>query len=123
MIEASQIRQKESKIFSKLDSPWLIHVLLYELLIGRNKTLRGKTVYEKSLLKHKTFLLAEWARLKVKKKAKCDAEMATCAASEGVAMSKDDGKGAQHALPRYVRVNTLKASVDDVIRDYEKRVC
>ena len=132
MISTSGIREKESKILSKLESPWLLHVLLYELLIGRDKTLKGKTVFEKCLLQRKTFLAAEWARLKVKKKAKSDADMAikperNGAASNGVAsITGTEGeardRNAPTALPRYVRVNTLKATMNEVVAAYVERV-
>ena len=111
----------------------MLHVLLYELLIGRKKSLQGKTAFEKALLKHRTFLAAEWARLKVKRKARSDGEMITTTTTtktkkDNGTVETENGEGLKSdgdtsiTLPRYVRVNTLKASVDDVVREYEKRV-
>ena len=125
VIDLSQIRKKE-KVFSKLETPWLLHVLLYELLIGRKKSLKGKTAYEKALLKHKTLMAAEWARLKVRRKAKSDAEMASTAETthKGV-IEMIDGKGEkyeQNSLPRYVRVNTIKATTQEVVKEFVERV-
>ena len=71
-------------------------------------------------------MAAEWARLKVRRKAKSDAEMASTAETthKGV-IEMIDGKGEkyeQNSLPRYVRVNTIKATTEDVVKEFVERV-
>ncbi|KAL8198695.1 UNVERIFIED_CONTAM: putative 28S rRNA (cytosine-C(5))-methyltransferase [Gekko kuhli] len=87
--------------------PHLAKVLAYDLLLG--KGLRGGGRGKVLVLKHRARLQAELARLKVQKKVSRNEDLLPPA-------------GAEQALqvPRYVRVNTLKTHLDDVV-DYFKR--
>ncbi|XP_015269036.1 PREDICTED: probable 28S rRNA (cytosine-C(5))-methyltransferase [Gekko japonicus] len=88
--------------------PHLAKVLAYDLLLG--KGLRGGGRGKVLVLKHRARLQAELARLKVQKKVSRNEDLLPPAG------------GAEQApqVPRYVRVNTLKTHLDDVV-DYFKR--
>ncbi|XP_033113580.1 probable 28S rRNA (cytosine-C(5))-methyltransferase [Anneissia japonica] len=82
----------------------LAQIYLYELLFG--KGLHGNKKAVKAVLRHKTSLNAALARLKIKAKVSRNEDLL----AEEVKMSK--------VIPRYVRVNTLKTSMDDVIQHF-----
>ncbi|XP_048375114.1 28S rRNA (cytosine-C(5))-methyltransferase isoform X1 [Sphaerodactylus townsendi] len=88
--------------------PLLAKVLVYDLLFG--KGLRGGGRWKALVLKHQARLKAELARLKVQKKV-----------SRNEDLLPPSGQAEQAPqIPRYVRVNTLKTHLDDVV-DYFKR--
>uniref|UniRef100_UPI002541A67F 28S rRNA (cytosine-C(5))-methyltransferase n=1 Tax=Euleptes europaea TaxID=460621 RepID=UPI002541A67F len=88
--------------------PHLAKVLAYDLLFG--KGLRGGGRWKGVVLKHQARLKAELARLKVQKKV-----------SHNEDLLPPSGRAKQAPqVPRYVRVNTLKTHLDDVV-DYFKR--
>ncbi|XP_060115304.1 28S rRNA (cytosine-C(5))-methyltransferase [Heteronotia binoei] len=87
--------------------PHLAKVLTYDLLLG--KGLRGGGHGKALVLKHRARLQAELARLKVQKKVSRNEDLLPLA-----------GAGQAPQVPRYVRVNTLKTHLDDVV-DYFKR--
>ncbi|KAI1893700.1 hypothetical protein AGOR_G00126390 [Albula goreensis] len=86
----------------------LAKVLVYDLLIGQGLKCGGS--WKTMMMKHRSRLQAELARMKVKKKVSRNVDL--------LSSSSQQIEGNQ--LPRYVRVNTLKTTVEDVI-DYLKR--
>lgn len=83
-------------------------VLVYDILFGKGLKCGG--VWKMIARKHQARLKADLARLKVKKKVSCNEDL--LAPAEGVVKAP--------ALPRYIRVNTLKTNAENVI-DYFKR--
>uniref|UniRef100_A0A8B9E0K4 NOP2/Sun RNA methyltransferase 5 n=1 Tax=Anser cygnoides TaxID=8845 RepID=A0A8B9E0K4_ANSCY len=92
----------------KLPLP-LAKVLVYDLLFGKGLKCGGR--WKALLRRHRARLEAELARLKVRRGVSRNEEL--LAAAPGA------GPGAPR-VPRYVRVNTLKTRVDDVV-DFFKR--
>ncbi|KAJ8368756.1 hypothetical protein SKAU_G00087840 [Synaphobranchus kaupii] len=86
----------------------LAKVLVYDLLIGQGLKCGGS--WKVMMMKHRSRLQAELARMKVKKQVSRNQDLLS---TSGRQIEGDK-------LPRYVRVNTLKTTVDDVI-DYLKR--
>uniref|UniRef100_K7FKL4 NOP2/Sun RNA methyltransferase 5 n=1 Tax=Pelodiscus sinensis TaxID=13735 RepID=K7FKL4_PELSI len=86
-------------------------VLVYDLLFGKGLKCGGR--WKVLVLKHRARLQAELARLKVHRKVNCN---------EDLLAPTEAGNQASPApqVPRYVRVNTLKTCLDDVV-DYFKR--
>ncbi|XP_067289762.1 probable 28S rRNA (cytosine-C(5))-methyltransferase isoform X2 [Pseudorasbora parva] len=86
---------------------YLAKVLVYDLLIGQGLKCGG--AWKVLMMKHRSRLQSALARIKVKRKVSRDQELLP--------------SGSQHTqdvIPRYVRVNTLKTTLDDVV-DYLKR--
>lgn len=92
---------------TKLRMP-LAKVLVYDLLMGQGLKCGGS--WKSMLMKHRPRLQAALARMKVKKKVSKNDDLLPPSVKR---LSADQ-------LPRYVRVNTLKTSVDDAV-DYLKR--
>uniref|UniRef100_A0A8C8SBP1 28S rRNA (cytosine-C(5))-methyltransferase n=1 Tax=Pelusios castaneus TaxID=367368 RepID=A0A8C8SBP1_9SAUR len=88
--------------------PVLLQVLVYDLLFGKGLKCGGR--WKVLVLKHRARLQAELARLKVRKKVSCNDDLLT----------PTEGSIQASQVPRYVRVNTLKTCMDDVV-DYFKR--
>ncbi|KAJ8414505.1 hypothetical protein AAFF_G00037070 [Aldrovandia affinis] len=86
----------------------LAKLLVYDLLIGQGLKCGGS--WKTMMMKHRSRLQAALARIKVKKKVSRNQDL--------LSESSQQIAGAQ--LPRYVRVNTLKTTLEDVI-DYLKR--
>ncbi|KAF5892952.1 putative 28S rRNA (cytosine-C(5))-methyltransferase, partial [Clarias magur] len=84
----------------------LAKVLVYDLLIGQGIKCGGN--WKAVMLKHRPRLQAALARIKVKRKVSRNEDLLPVS----VQSNKD--------IPRYIRVNTLKTTVEDVI-DYLKR--
>lgn len=92
---------------TKLRMP-LAKVLVYDLLLGQGLKCGGS--WKAVIMKHRSRLQAALARMKVKQKvSKNDDLLPDCVK-----------RPAADQLPRYVRVNTLKTTVEDVV-DYMKR--
>ncbi|KAG9485796.1 hypothetical protein GDO78_008729 [Eleutherodactylus coqui] len=87
----------------------LAKVLVYDLLFGKGLQCGGR--WKSTILAHRARLQAELAKLKVKKKVSNNQDLVT---SMGGSL---DGP----ALPRYVRVNTLKTSMDDVLTYFKRQ--
>ncbi|XP_058268704.1 probable 28S rRNA (cytosine-C(5))-methyltransferase isoform X2 [Hemibagrus wyckioides] len=85
----------------------LAKVLVYDLLIGQGLKCGGS--WKAMMLKHHSRLQAALARIKVKRKVSRNQDLLP----HSVQHNGPD-------IPRYVRVNTLKTTVEDVI-DYLKR--
>ncbi|XP_019963935.2 28S rRNA (cytosine-C(5))-methyltransferase [Paralichthys olivaceus] len=88
--------------------PHLALVLVYDLLMGQGLKCGGS--WKVTMMKHRSRLQAALARMKVKKKVSRNEDLLPA----GVQQPAGDH------LPRYVRVNTLKTTVEDVV-DYLKR--
>ncbi|XP_035241362.1 probable 28S rRNA (cytosine-C(5))-methyltransferase [Anguilla anguilla] len=86
----------------------LAKVLVYDLLIGQGLKCGGS--WKAMMTKHRSRLQSELARMKIKKKVSRNQDL----------LSTSSGQIEGNQLPRYVRVNTLKTTVEDVI-DYLKR--
>ncbi|XP_006270289.1 28S rRNA (cytosine-C(5))-methyltransferase [Alligator mississippiensis] len=93
-------------------SPHLAKVLVYDLLFGKGLKCGGRL--KVLMLKHRARLQAELARLKVWKKVNRNEDLLVPV--PGVS----PGMWQAPQVPRYVRVNTLKTTVEEVI-DYFKR--
>ncbi|XP_018412622.1 PREDICTED: probable 28S rRNA (cytosine-C(5))-methyltransferase [Nanorana parkeri] len=87
----------------------LAKVLVYDLLFGKGLHCGGR--WKATILAHRARLQAELAKLKVKKKISSNQDLLT---SMGGAV---DGP----ALPRYVRVNTLKTSMNELITYFKRK--
>ncbi|XP_069802041.1 28S rRNA (cytosine-C(5))-methyltransferase isoform X2 [Dendropsophus ebraccatus] len=87
----------------------LAKVLVYDLLFGKGLQCGGR--WKSTVLAQRARLHAELAKLKVKKKVSSNQDLVT---SMG-------GSSHDPALPRYVRVNTLKTSMDDVITYFKRQ--
>ncbi|XP_029912132.1 28S rRNA (cytosine-C(5))-methyltransferase [Myripristis murdjan] len=92
---------------TKLRLP-LAKVLVYDLLLGQGLKCGGS--WKALLMKHRSRLQAELARMKIKQKVSRNEDL--------LPASVQQQQGDQ--LPRYVRVNTLKTTVEDAV-DYLKR--
>uniref|UniRef100_A0A8C6UH69 NOP2/Sun RNA methyltransferase 5 n=1 Tax=Neogobius melanostomus TaxID=47308 RepID=A0A8C6UH69_9GOBI len=92
---------------TKLRLP-LAKVLVYDLLLGRGLKCGG--TWKAALLKNRSRLQAALARIKVRQGVSDNQDLIPASAQQ---------RGDQ-LLPRYVRVNTLKTSVEDAV-DYLKR--
>ncbi|KAI2659689.1 putative 28S rRNA (cytosine-C(5))-methyltransferase [Labeo rohita] len=86
----------------------LAKVLVYDLLIGHGVKCGG--AWKTMMLKHRSRLQAALARIKVKRKVSRNQDLLPSSFQQ----TQDD------VIPRYVRVNTLKTTLEDVI-DYLKR--
>lgn len=86
----------------------LAKVLVYDLLIGHGVKCGG--AWKTMMLKHRSRLNAALARIKIKRKVSRNQDLLPASFQQ----TQDD------VIPRYVRVNTLKTTLEDVI-DYLKR--
>ncbi|XP_009463120.1 PREDICTED: putative methyltransferase NSUN5 [Nipponia nippon] len=104
LLAGAALLQAEKKL-----PPPLAKVLVYDLLFGKGLKCGGRL---KALARrHRARLEAELARLKVQQKVSRNEDLLAPAQAASPAASQ---------VPRYVRVNTLKTCVDDVI-DFFKR--
>uniref|UniRef100_A0A673MNQ5 NOP2/Sun RNA methyltransferase 5 n=1 Tax=Sinocyclocheilus rhinocerous TaxID=307959 RepID=A0A673MNQ5_9TELE len=86
----------------------LAKVLVYDLLIGHGVKCGG--TWKTMMMKHRSRLQAALARIKVKRKVSRNQDL----------LPSSFQQTQDYAIPRYVRVNTLKTTLEDVI-DYLKR--
>ncbi|XP_075450582.1 28S rRNA (cytosine-C(5))-methyltransferase isoform X2 [Ascaphus truei] len=87
----------------------LAKVLVYDLLFGKGLQCGGR--WKATLLAHQARLHAELARLKVREKVSNNKDLVT---SLG-------GAARDPTVPRYVRVNTLKTCIADVIAYFKRQ--
>ncbi|XP_008287455.1 28S rRNA (cytosine-C(5))-methyltransferase [Stegastes partitus] len=92
---------------TKLKMP-LAKVLVYDLLLGQGLKCGGS--WKAVMIKHRSRLQAKLARMKVKQKVSKNEDL----------LPANVQQPAGDQLPRYVRVNTLKTTVEDAV-DYLKR--
>ncbi|NXF93395.1 NSUN5 methyltransferase, partial [Eubucco bourcierii] len=104
LLAGAALLQTEKKL-----PPQLAKVLVYDLLFGKGLKCGGR--WKALARRHRARLEAELARLKVQQKVSRNEDL--------LAPARAASPGASQ-VPRYVRVNTLKTCVDDVI-DFFKR--
>ncbi|NXJ93294.1 NSUN5 methyltransferase, partial [Corythaixoides concolor] len=104
LLAGAALLQAEKKL-----PPQLAKVLVYDLLFGKGLKCGGR--WKVLARRHRARLEAELARLKVQQKVSRNEDLLAPAQAASPAASR---------VPRYVRVNTLKTRVDDVI-DFFKR--
>ncbi|NXL36382.1 NSUN5 methyltransferase, partial [Glaucidium brasilianum] len=104
LLAGAALLQAEKKL-----QPQLAKVLVYDLLFGKGLKCGGR--WKVLVRRHRARLEAELARLKVQQKVSRNEDL--------LAPAQAASPGASQ-VPRYVRVNTLKTCVDDVI-DFFKR--
>ncbi|NXT24722.1 NSUN5 methyltransferase, partial [Syrrhaptes paradoxus] len=104
LLAGAALLQAEKKL-----PPQLAKVLVYDLLFGKGLKCGGR--WKLVARRHRARLEAELARLKVQQKVSRNEDL--------LAPAQAASPGAPQ-VPRYVRVNTLKTCVDDVI-DFFKR--
>ncbi|XP_075576115.1 28S rRNA (cytosine-C(5))-methyltransferase [Pelecanus crispus] len=104
LLAGAALLQAEKKL-----PPQLAKVLVYDLLFGKGLKCGGR--WKALARRHRARLEAELARLKVQQKVSRNEDLLVPAQTASPGASQ---------VPRYVRVNTLKTSVDDVI-DFFKR--
>ncbi|NXA09835.1 NSUN5 methyltransferase, partial [Sapayoa aenigma] len=104
LLDGAALLQAEKKL-----PPQLAKVLVYDLLFGKGLKCGGR--WKALARRHRARLEAELARLKVRHKVSRNEDLLAPAQVASPAASQ---------VPRYVRVNTLKTRVDDVI-DFFKR--
>ncbi|NXG66141.1 NSUN5 methyltransferase, partial [Hemiprocne comata] len=104
LLAGAALLQAEKKL-----PPQLAKVLVYDLLFGKGLKCGGR--WKALGRRHRARLEAELARLKVRQKVSRNEDLLAPAQAASPTASQ---------VPRYVRVNTLKTCVDDVI-DFFKR--
>ncbi|NWR92791.1 NSUN5 methyltransferase, partial [Furnarius figulus] len=104
LLDGAALLQAEKKL-----QPHLAKVLVYDLLFGKGLKCGGR--WKALARRHRARLEAELARLKVRHKVSRNEDLLAPAQVVSATASQ---------VPRYVRVNTLKTCVDDVI-DFFKR--
>ncbi|NXS98596.1 NSUN5 methyltransferase, partial [Jacana jacana] len=104
LLAGAALLQAEKKL-----PPQLAKVLVYDLLFGKGLKCGGR--WKALARRHRARLEAELARLKVQQKV---------SRNEDLLAPVQAGSPGASQVPRYVRVNTLKTCVDDVI-DFFKR--
>ncbi|KAI9512987.1 S-adenosyl-L-methionine-dependent methyltransferase [Russula earlei] len=105
VISAANLLKDEKKITSQS----LALVLVHDLLLS-GSIQAGDGPVKQAILRHKTRLRSEWQRVKIKRGAKTDAELAQV----------DDVQSQAAQIPRYVRVNSLKWSIDEAVMAFQK---
>ncbi|NWT03045.1 NSUN5 methyltransferase, partial [Mionectes macconnelli] len=103
LLDGAALLQAEKKL-----SPQLAKVLVYDLLFGKGLKCGGR--WKALARRHRARLEAELARLKVRHKVSRNEDL----------LAPEQASAVASQVPRYVRVNTLKTCVDDVI-DFFKR--
>uniref|UniRef100_A0A8C5TUZ4 NOP2/Sun RNA methyltransferase 5 n=1 Tax=Malurus cyaneus samueli TaxID=2593467 RepID=A0A8C5TUZ4_9PASS len=104
LLDGASLLQAEKKL-----PPQLAKVLVYDLLFGKGVKCGGR--WKALVRRHRARLEAELARMKVRLKVSRNEDL--LAPEQAVSPTATQ-------VPRYVRVNTLKTCVDDVI-DFFKR--
>ncbi|XP_072772938.1 28S rRNA (cytosine-C(5))-methyltransferase isoform X2 [Taeniopygia guttata] len=99
LLDGAALLRAEKKL-----APQLAKVLVYDLLFGKGLKCGGR--WKALARRHRARLEAELARMKVRHKV---------SRNEDLLASEQAVSAAASQVPRYVRVNTLKTCVDDVI--------
>ncbi|VDB84724.1 unnamed protein product [Peniophora sp. CBMAI 1063] len=104
-IAAAQLHKHERK----LNSANLALVLVHDALLASGGIQAGDGPLKQAVLRHKTRLNSELQRIKIKRGVSSNAELAASA----------DARAA--SIPRYVRINTLKWSLEEALRTLESQ--
>ncbi|KAI0032532.1 S-adenosyl-L-methionine-dependent methyltransferase [Vararia minispora EC-137] len=104
VIVASQLLKHEKKITSQN----LALLLVHDLLLASSGIQAGDGPIKQAVVRHKTRLNSEFQRVKVKRGVKDNEELVLTA----------DARAGN--IPRYVRVNTLKWTVEEAIATYKE---
>ncbi|KAH9945315.1 S-adenosyl-L-methionine-dependent methyltransferase [Epithele typhae] len=102
VIDAAQLLKQEKKLSSRN----LALVLVHDLLLARGIQ-AGDGPIKQAVLRHRTRLNGEFQRLKIKRGAKTQEELA----------QTDDSRAA--SIPRYIRVNLTCWSLDEALKVFE----
>jgi len=103
IIEKSQLLKNERKL-----SKSLAIILVYDLLFGHAKNFKNAPAFQKIMNKNKARLNAELVKIKIKHNAINNEDLLP-----------EEIKN-PFVLPRYVRVNLLKSTVDEVVEYFQK---
>ncbi|TFY57482.1 hypothetical protein EVJ58_g6994 [Rhodofomes roseus] len=104
VIDAAKLLKEERKITSRN----LALLLIHDLLLA-NGIQAGDGPVKQAILRHKTRLHSEFTRIKIKRGAKTNAELA----------QTDDSRAAQ--IPRYVRVNRNCWTTEEAVETFASR--
>ncbi|EPT01363.1 hypothetical protein FOMPIDRAFT_1120364 [Fomitopsis schrenkii] len=104
VLDATKLLKEERKIASQN----LALLLIHDLLLA-NGIQAGDGPIKQAILRHKTRLHSEFTRIKIKRGAKTNGELA----------QTDDARAAQ--IPRYVRVNTNCWTLEDAVKTFTSR--
>lgn len=111
VIQASSLLEQQVQL-----PPDLALVLVHELLFGKEPREAVKGRYGAMVAAHKTRLLAELAKLKVRKKVTSNTDLAS---SGTLQRNEANAEGAGAAdLPRYIRVNTIRTTLNTVLNTF-----
>jgi putative methyltransferase len=102
---AKELQQK-SKM--EVANQGLLYVLLYELLLGPNKSIRGGGAVKRQLMNHEDTLKSALKRLQKENNTNRS--------------SKSSSNKNTVIIPRYVRINTLVAGRDSVLKEIKDRL-
>uniref|UniRef100_A0A8C9ML30 28S rRNA (cytosine-C(5))-methyltransferase n=1 Tax=Serinus canaria TaxID=9135 RepID=A0A8C9ML30_SERCA len=103
LLDRAALLQAEKKL-----TPQLAKVLVYDLLFGKGLKCGGR--WKALARRHRARLEAELARMKVRRKVSRNEDLLAPEKAVSAAASQ---------VPRYIRVNTLKTCVDDVIEFFK----
>ncbi|KZT73089.1 S-adenosyl-L-methionine-dependent methyltransferase [Daedalea quercina L-15889] len=104
VLDAAKLLKEERKITSRN----LALLLIHDLLLA-NGIQAGDGPVKQAVLRHKTRLHSEFTRIKIKRGAKTNSELA----------QTDDSRAAQ--IPRYVRVNRNCWTIEEAIKTFVSR--
>ncbi|NXE67046.1 NSUN5 methyltransferase, partial [Calcarius ornatus] len=105
LLDGAALLQAEKKL-----APQLAKVLVYDLLFGKGLKCGGR--WKALARRHRARLEAELARMKVRHRV---------SRNEDLLAPEKAASTAAFQVPRYVRVNTLKTCVDDVIEFFKRQ--
>ncbi|NXV69220.1 NSUN5 methyltransferase, partial [Molothrus ater] len=105
LLDGAALLETEKKL-----PPQLAKVLVYDLLFGKGLKCGGR--WKALARRHRARLEAELARMKVRHKVSRNEDLLAPEKAVSTAASQ---------VPRYVRVNTLKTCVDDVIEFFKRQ--
>ncbi|KZP31855.1 S-adenosyl-L-methionine-dependent methyltransferase [Athelia psychrophila] len=105
VIKASKLMTEERKLSSRN----LALILCHDILLSKGGIQAGDGPLKQAILRHKTRLNSEFIRIKIRRGAKSNEELAQVG----------DARAAQ--IPRYVRINTTMWTTEDAIKHYESK--
>ncbi|CAK4610430.1 hypothetical protein LEN26_006423 [Aphanomyces euteiches] len=97
LLKRSKSKQTDNK---RPSHQALFYIAIYDLLFGKDKKIQGGGYVKKTVLQHANALKTALVRLKIKQKVKSDEDL----------LPEENRSAPQ--LPRYARINTIRAQVD-----------